>query len=400
MTGGFSDPSGRSHSADSFRIQRGERARSGAGADPRSEVLIAVIDTSPFIAPRNLNRTCPGPTIAFFNGGSAPDGIGSRVALVHAEMKLWSADEMMTHRTGSRVRSALASARGLGRRHVSLILYSLAVFGVPAAVIGFTGGAETVGFWIVSVVWMAAVVYGAVIAVFIVFLFLSPVLLVLDRVVPVETDSMVARGSRILVVGLAVGAFLAAAQLGDGSQVRLPVSPPNLGALLVMVSAAAVAYLLWTAAAAFKPEQRPTLHTRRHGVPEPDEEYWSNEYVVGWRAWNWDGSALRGVYAQWPSARFEATCSHCETVPSWHHVCGVYAAKRPEDVYVFYGGSPIVGRIEMWGDVIEHDNGYRASHARITALWVDDPRRAERIRAAYPGVNVVVGNLSLGQEVM
>jgi hypothetical protein len=315
-------------------------------------------------------------------------------------MKLWSADEMMTHRTGSRARSTLASARGLGRRHVSLILYSLALFGVPAAVIGFTGGAETVGFWIVSVVWMAAVVYGAVIAVFIVLLFLSPVLLILDRIAPVETDSMVGRGSRILVVGLAVAAFVAAAQLGDGSQVRLPVSPPNLGALLVMTAAGATACLLWAAARALKPERQPAPHTRRHGVAEPEDEYWSNQYAVGWRAWNWDGSALRGVYAQWPSTRFEATCSHCETVPSWDHVCGVYAAKRPEDVYVFYGGSPIVGQIEMWGDVIEHENGYRASHARITALWVDDLRRAERIRAAYPEVEVAVGGFPLRQEVM
>ncbi|HSM45266.1 MAG TPA: hypothetical protein VK969_09655, partial [Acidimicrobiia bacterium] len=70
------------------------------------------------------------------------------------------------------------------------------------------------------------------------------------------------------------------------------------------------------------------------------------------------------------------------------------------DVYVFYGGSPIVGQIEMWGDVIEHENGYRASHARITALWVDDPRRAERIKAAYPELQVAVGRFSLGQEVM
>jgi hypothetical protein len=361
---------------------------------------MAVIDRSPFTAQRNLNRTCPEPTMVYYKAVVRPTERGTRVALDGAEMKLWSADEKMTHRTGSRARSTLASARGLGRRHISLVFYALALFGVPTAVIGLTGGAETVGFWIVSVVWMAAVVYGAVIAVFIVFLFLSPVLLILDRIAPAETDSMVGSGSRVLVAGLAMTAFLAAAQLGDGSQVRLPVSPPNLGALLVMAAAAAAAYLLWALARALKPERQPALHTRRHGVTEPDEEYWSNQYAVGWRAWNWDGSALRGVYARWPSARFEATCSHCETVPSWEHVCGVYAAKRPEDVYVFYGGSPIVGRIEMWGDVIEHENGYRASHARITALWVDDPRRAERIKAAYPELEVAVGRFSLGQEVM
>lgn len=357
---------------------------------------MAVIDTSPFTAHRNLNRASCG----LANDFSTAVARLIRVAWEDAEMKLWSADEMMRHRTGSRARRTLASARGLGRRHVSLILYTLALFGVPAAVIGFTGGAETVGFWIVAVVWMAAVVYGAVIAVFIALLVLSPVLLVLDRIAPAKTDTMVGRGSRALVVGLAVTAFLGAAQFGDTAQVRLPVASPNLGALLVMTAAAAAACLLWAGARALKPERRPALHTRRHGVSEPGEEYWSNQVAVGWRAWNWDGSALRGVYAQWPSAGFEATCTHCETVPSWDHVCGVYASKRPEDVYVFYGGSPIVGQIEMWGDVIEHENGYRASHARITALWVDDPRRAGRVRVAYPEVEVSVGSFPLGQEVV
>jgi hypothetical protein len=138
---------------------------------------------------------------------------------------------------------------------------------------------------------------------------------------------------------------------------------------------------------------------RRHSVPEPDDVYWSDQYVVGWRSWNWDGSSLRGVYARWRSEEFTASCGHCDVVPSWDHVCGVYAAKGPESVHVFYGWSPIVGRVEMWGEVIEHEKGYRASHARITDLWVHDPHRAERIKAAYPSINVMVGSPRLEQEV-
>lgn len=338
-------------------------------------------------------------------GGGISDGVPSdagsiRVALTLAEMRLWSADEVVTHRTGSEARKGLAPARTLVRRHLSYLCYALALVGVPAAVIVFTGGPETVGFWIVSLVWLAAVAYGAVIAVFVAFLVLSPLMFVIDRMIPAETGSIVGRMARVLVVGLAVAAFIGAAQLGDGSGVRLPVPSPTLGALMVISVAAVTVHGLWSTAGRLKPvKHHTTPYTRRHSVPEPGEEYWSDRYVVGWRSWNWDGSALRGVYALWPSAEFEASCRHCEKVPSWDHACGIYAGKTPDDVHAFYSGSSIVGRVELWGNVIEHEHGYRASHARITALWVDDPRRADRIRAAYPSLAVSVGNPTLGQEV-
>lgn len=312
-------------------------------------------------------------------------------------MELWSADEAATRRKGNRVRR-LASARALGRRHVSSLLYALAIAGVPAAVILLTGGPGTVGFWIVSLVWLATVVYGAVLTVFIGILVLSPLLLVIDRLVPGGTDSVVEKMSRAMVVVLAVTAFLVAAQLGDGAEVRLPVPSPNLGALMVISTAGAALYGLWSAADRLKPPKRQVV-PRRHSVPEPDEEFWSHEYVVGWRSWNWDGSSLRGVCARWPSEVLEATCGLCDTVPSWNHSCGIYAAKTPAEVHVFYGRSSIVGMVEMWGELIEHEHGYRSSHARIIGLWVDDPFRAERIRAAYPAVAVRVGSPRVGLEV-
>lgn len=361
---------------------------------------MTIIDTRPFSAPRDVNR--PGGELAedYRLRRGVPSCAGSiRVALTLAEMRLWSADDVVTHRTGSEARKGLASARTRVRRHLSYLCYVLAMVGVPAVVIVSTGGAETVGFWIVSLVWLAAVAYGAVIAVFVAFLVLSPLLFVIDRMIPTDAGSVVSRMARVLVVGLAVAAFIGAAQLGDGSGVRLPVSSPTLGALMVISVAAVSVHGLWSTAGRLKPVKHHTPYTRRHSVNEPDEEYWSDQYVVGWRSWNWDGSALRGVYALWPSAEFEAGCRQCEKVPSWDHVCGIYAGKTPNDVHAFYSGSSIVGQVEMWGDVIEHEHGYRASHARITALWVGDPRRADRIRAAYPSLAVSVGSPHLGQEV-
>lgn len=45
----------------------------------------------------------------------------------------------------------------------------------------------------------------------------------------------------------------------------------------------------------------------------------------------------------------------------------------------------------MWGDVIEHEDGYRASHARIAELWVGSRELAERLADRY-GVDVHIGN--------
>lgn len=298
------------------------------------------------------------------------------------------------------MRNVLRSLRVIGRRHVFWLFYVLAVAGVPVAVVALTGGSEAVAFWIVSTVWLMGVTYGAILAVFVALLVLSPIIMLVGRLVRGDTDAWVARVSRIAVVVLAMGAFLAAAPVGDADDVNLPVPWPNLGAVMVMTAAAVGSYLLFVAGRRLKPprvSKPPAI--RRHSVPEPEEEFWSDQCVAGWRSWNWDGSSLRGVYASWRSEEFEATCQHCDVAPSWDHVCGVYAAKHPDDVYIFYGWSPIVGRVEMWGSVIEHENGYRASHARITDLWVHDPHRAARIQAAYPSVNVMEGQPGIGQEV-
>jgi hypothetical protein len=48
----------------------------------------------------------------------------------------------------------------------------------------------------------------------------------------------------------------------------------------------------------------------------------------------------------------------------------------------------VYGRVELTGMVIEHDYGYRASHARIVELFVDSPHLAEQIQVRYPDVRV------------
>lgn len=299
----------------------------------------------------------------------------------------------------SRAGEALRSVFVLSRRHISILLYAGAVLGVPAAVIAASGGSHTIGFWIVALVWLAAVVYGGILVSFVLLLLLSPLLMMAERVTSDRLWDRVTTVARASVLVIAGGMFVATARLGDVSSIRLPTPWPNFGALLVIVSAAATSSALWSLARRRKPSKRTPVPERRHSCPEPEEEYWSADYVVGWRAWNWDGSCLRGVHSRWQSEEFEATCTRCEVVPGWDHVCGVYAVKRPGDVHVFHGGSWIIGRVEMWGDVVEHEYGYRASHARMTKLWVGDPWRAERIDEAYPAVEVAVGSFQANREV-
>lgn len=307
-------------------------------------------------------------------------------------------DDTAANRVG-RARRALASSRKVGRRHLSKLFYALAIVGVPAAVIAVSGGRHTIAFWIMTLVWVAAVAYGTALSLFVVFMVVSPILLVLEDRISDRGSAVAAWFFRILGLLLAAAVFVSTAELGDVSGIRLPTPWPNVGALLIISASVSTAYGLWALGGRYRVPKKTTPYNPRHSVPEPDEEYWSSDYVVGWRAWNWDGSSLRGVYAQWPSDVFEATCPHCEVVPSWDHACGIYAAKTPHDVHVFYGGASIIGRVEMWGDVIEHEFGYRASHARITHLWVGDEWRAKRIKDAYPSVEVAVGSHQISQEV-
>lgn len=52
--------------------------------------------------------------------------------------------------------------------------------------------------------------------------------------------------------------------------------------------------------------------------------------------------------------------------------CGIYAYAEPERVMESVEGAVfrrVVGEVEMWGKVWEHDLGYRAEFARPRALW-------------------------------
>jgi hypothetical protein len=130
--------------------------------------------------------------------------------------------------------------------------------------------------------------------------------------------------------------------------------------------------------------------TSQWDVDEPEEEYWSPTPVIAWRVWRWSGLGLRGFREEWPCAIHTARCAACPEVPDWSHTCGIYAVIDRADLELFRAGSTaVVGRVELTGLVIEHDRGYRATHARIVDLWLPQSVLVvDAISWRYPDVNI------------
>lgn len=103
-------------------------------------------------------------------------------------------------------------------------------------------------------------------------------------------------------------------------------------------------------------------------------------YVTAWRTWRvWlssEGPSLHSVAAaptlgEWlPLRPMEARCGYremrppaceCESCPSEGNKCGIYAYREAPSTVTHAMG--VVGRVALWGTVIEHQTGYRGQFA-------------------------------------
>lgn len=299
-----------------------------------------------------------------------------------------------------RVGSALHGRLSIGFRFLAMV-------GVPVAVVVGSGGPETIPFWIGAVMWIPAAVFGAWPAGVALLLVLAPILILIDKFWPEWLGRFMEKLLPFGWVALSVAGYVTNADLGDTSGLRLPTPWPNVGVLLVIGGAVMVSRGLLKLADRFEmPKQqlaRTSLATASWAndeyktPPEPDEAYWSDQPVVGWRSWVWNGVSLEGVRQAWPTSVFTARCHSCTEIPGWDHQCGIYAVKELDDVFRFAHTAQVVGTVEMWGDVVEHEDGYRASHARITELWVDSQHVAEEVASRYD-VEIHVGSPEIGTE--
>jgi hypothetical protein len=72
---------------------------------------------------------------------------------------------------------------------------------------------------------------------------------------------------------------------------------------------------------------------------------------------------------------------------------GIYSFKdvirsREQYGYPLVWRALLFGSVKIWGDIVEHEVGYRSQFAKITSLDYGDPELLEKFRAIY-GVNVL-----------
>ena len=93
-------------------------------------------------------------------------------------------------------------------------------------------------------------------------------------------------------------------------------------------------------------------YRRRHGLPGPSSVQ----------------RALEALRKDELVAR--TACPHGHAAPLLACACGIYAARRPEDALVYLTGRDepgvvgrVLGRVALWGLVVEAEHGWRAEHA-------------------------------------
>lgn len=288
------------------------------------------------------------------------------------------------------------STTGGWQRLFARLLPALRWVGIPAFALAVTGGVHTIPFWIGAVMRLVLAVAAG--------FFFAP-LAMIPIAIGMALGYGVARLVRLPIRGrfdpeydeyIGFG-WIAASLLvwwklplefQINEYVRIPLGNPAIGVPLVVGIVTAAIRGTRKPALAYRQRHLPTAARAAHPKsldPEPEEEFWSAEPVVGYRRWRWNGNSLVGMQEPWPKAVHRATCSSCLEVPGWNHTCGIYATKRKG---LAYPEGTVLGKVELTGLVIEHEAGYRARTARIVELWTDGSVDPAALRRRYPGVTV------------
>ncbi|CAN5801009.1 hypothetical protein BH23ACT5_BH23ACT5_18900 [soil metagenome] len=107
-------------------------------------------------------------------------------------------------------------------------------------------------------------------------------------------------------------------------------------------------------------------------------EGWSPQPIIGYRLWGIANDEIRGAIGHpWPAPHMDATCSRARPQDDLPHTdftssevgygCGIYAASSAGGLVPPRASGWVVGMVLLSGKVVEHDRGYRASHARVAA---------------------------------
>lgn len=89
--------------------------------------------------------------------------------------------------------------------------------------------------------------------------------------------------------------------------------------------------------------------------------------IIAWRAWIKDGLVLRSTFVG---------CSWKYNEPMYGipgNGYGVHAFKTKTMAHECYcPGLYVIGQVALWGDVVEHTDGYRAEYAKVLSLDTKD----------------------------
>jgi len=117
--------------------------------------------------------------------------------------------------------------------------------------------------------------------------------------------------------------------------------------------------------------------------------------LIGWRVWlvveTAAGLRLGSVIHDhvWePGVPATAVCRERHAAPDPACTCGIHAAHEPATALPYLRGrndpgtiGRVLGRVLLWGTVVEHEQGWRAQHARPFELWL--PPQLDGLESAY-----------------
>lgn len=107
--------------------------------------------------------------------------------------------------------------------------------------------------------------------------------------------------------------------------------------------------------------------------------------LTGWRGWKVNPFEMRlgalGVSAEWkPRKEMRAKCTKGlggkHKAPNWDCECGIWAFSSLDNLVAAIGSGykevKVIGQVELWGKIIETENGFRAERAYPKELWLLD----------------------------
>ena len=95
--------------------------------------------------------------------------------------------------------------------------------------------------------------------------------------------------------------------------------------------------------------------------------------IIGWRFWKLCNGLLYSVFVPytWPPGVFERSSSKQGGFknPGYHAFRDKEQAERQVSTFAAYKGWPcVIGSVAMWGEVIEHQHGWRSEYAAVQSI--------------------------------